>query len=371
MGPSSSSLPTSTSDSKFEDKKLNDHVYEIRAPQSPDAEIVFFHGLPIDLSDATNAFWKTWTQRVRKNSKEKGELGEWSPSDNFWPDTMLPAYVNEGNTGKPINLRVLAVTYDSRPKLPSDIGVAGADDYILSENLVSDLILNPRVRVAGVGQQSDVPVFLVGHDLGGIMIKHLILCVERKCSVDAGDAKEKLTKFLTNLTSVFFYSTPHHGSAPIERLMNEIPPDNKSPLLTFMKVLGKEMARVNQRFLQYRGGKESNGGRRFGTFALNAACPTTQGIFVEEQICPEGSARIDIDIYYTVPEANHYQVCQPKAMHNNSIGMLGSNIAEVVDKIRERAAAKDLNISQRYESLKLFLEGNNQNRPRIEPGARG
>lgn len=96
-----------------------------------------------------------------------------------------------------------------------------------------------------------------------------------------------------------------------------------------------------------------------------------QGIFVEEQICPEGSARIDIDIYYTVPEANHYQVCQPKAMHNNSIGMLGSNIAEVVDKIRERAAAKDLNISQRYESLKLFLEGNNQNRPRIEPGARG
>ncbi|KAG6541283.1 hypothetical protein Mapa_017334 [Marchantia paleacea] len=244
-----------SSDNEYEEKRLNDNVYEMQAVESPHAEVVFFPGLPMDLSDASNAFWKTWTQR---------------DTDKFWPVTMLPKYLNGGNQVPGFDIRVLAVTYDSRSNIPSDIGVAGTDDYLLSENLVKNLILNPKARVAGVGQGYDVPVILVGHDLGGILIKQLILHVEKKCyDLDEGEEKEKLTKFLTNLTSVFFYSTPHNGSAAIEKLMNKIPADNRSALLTFMTVLGKEMARVNAFFTEYRRPR-LNERPRFKTFAINA-----------------------------------------------------------------------------------------------------
>ncbi|BBN08006.1 hypothetical protein MPTK1_4g08020 [Marchantia polymorpha subsp. ruderalis] len=245
-----------------------------------------------------HAFWSTWTKR---NTLE------------CWPVTMLPEFLQTGanRPARPFRIRVLAVSYEGRTSVHPDIGTAGTDKYLLAESLIHELILSPGlIRGSKAVEDKDVPVFLVGHDLGGIIIKNLVMQVESKIpNKNAEDAeREKLQNFLSNLKAVFFYATPHNGSQAIEDLAQQIPEESRNQMLTLMSVLGTDMARINSEFSTYRSGIGDNLNHpRFKTYGIVPTSKTNQRGFDRTMVVPEASARHDMDIYFSVRDADHFQ----------------------------------------------------------------
>ncbi|BFI12439.1 protein SERAC1 [Marchantia polymorpha subsp. ruderalis] len=336
MEPPPEADPMAEQKKKFE--RLGDHVYELQHEEDPEAVIVFFHGLLIQETDTGHAFWSTWTKR---NTLE------------CWPVTMLPKFLEsrakrekgEESPPRPFRIRVLAVSYEGRMSVHPDIGTAGTDKYLLAESLISELILSPQdlIRGSKAVEDNDVPVFLVGHDLGGLIIKNFVMEVERTIPKKNEDADgEKLQNFLSNLKAVFFYATPHSGSQAIEYLAKQIPEDSRNQMLTLMSVLGTDMARINSVFSTYRSGIGDNLNHpRFKTYGIVPTSLTNQRGFVRTMVVLEASARCDMDTFFSV-EADHFQVCQPQATWSGSITHLGDEVYDEVSKIRE------------FEDLRIF-----------------
>ncbi|KAL2630574.1 hypothetical protein R1flu_015260 [Riccia fluitans] len=303
---------------KFE--RLNDHVYLLKQETNPEVVIVFFHGLLVDESEKEHAFWSTW--RVRG-------------SNDCWPITLLPTRLNS-LTEVPHRIRVLAVSYESRVSVP-EVQIRATDKHLLSENFIQSLVISGLCRNEELDR--DVPIILVGHDMGGILIKNFIMEVER-AAVTTKTEQAKLVNFLKSLKAVLFFSTPNNGSKVIEKIAGTIPKENRSELLKLMAVLGSELSRINSEFKIYR----AQSG--FQTFAIVASYQTrlnqgSEAVMVVE----EGSARYDVDGYYSVA-ADHFQMCQPEALWSYPVTKLSDDVRKIAKAERE----KDL--EQRYQKLK-------------------
>ncbi|CAM6118479.1 unnamed protein product [Calypogeia fissa] len=197
--------------------QLNDAVYELCNPSGtrsgrPSVEIVFFHDLQFDGSDTT--YLTTWLSEDGQES--------WLP----W----IFKYVPEA--------RILLVSYDGYTKKEDEKGCT--DMYITSENLVQDLIDDN----AQIGQDG-CPVVLVGHSLGGLVIKEVLLKASSMLMLDPAESvEENLVFFLANVKHLFYYSCPHNGT----RLADIRTEYAKAPLFEHLKVLNKEAARCNNAF---------------------------------------------------------------------------------------------------------------------------
>ncbi|KAL3684354.1 hypothetical protein R1sor_002376 [Riccia sorocarpa] len=133
-------------------KKLNNSLYSWYEPNDPALEIVFFHGqVRAVCSDTHRIAWTT-------------SCGE------CWPAEWL-----QDEQGFPRG-RILSVEYDSSLNRSKSAGVYSME--VLSEALATDLIL-----LGDVGQTGR-PVVLVGHELGGIVIKALCVYTETNKSLD-------------------------------------------------------------------------------------------------------------------------------------------------------------------------------------------
>jgi pimeloyl-ACP methyl ester carboxylesterase len=130
---------------------------------------------------------------------------------------------------------VLSVSYSGGLRHSSD-GIV--DMYIIGENLLSDLIQD------GVGQVPHCPVVLVGHSIGGLVIKELCRRAHNKFNSCQGYDRAKLEMFLKNIGGIFYYATPHRGSGIAEILAKKI----SSPLLTYFETLSYVTARLNSEF---------------------------------------------------------------------------------------------------------------------------
>ncbi|KAL3689079.1 hypothetical protein R1sor_015388 [Riccia sorocarpa] len=296
---------------KFENRRLTDYVYELLPEANPDVEIVFFHGLQMEGSPPEYSHWRTW--KMRK-------------SNDCWPETLLPRMLNGERDGNHsgIKPRVLSVSYEARPD-PGKYGdgTGSSDDYRISECLVNDIGLH-------VGQRNEVPVFLVGHDLGGILIKRLVMMLEVEGATNPDEEKRiKILKFLGNLKCVFFFATPHSGSRAIEAMAAKINENEANQMLRFMKVLDKRTSRTNEEFRKFRERTDKKSG--FTSHAVHAAHKTNEGGFQNVLVVPEGSARCDVDSFYSV-RANHFSVCQPKDESSSSVKLLCNRIKEEVRK---------------------------------------
>ncbi|KAL3688488.1 hypothetical protein R1sor_014797 [Riccia sorocarpa] len=315
-------------------KRLDDFVYELQAEKDPEAVIVFFHGLAMDASELEHAFWSTWRKR---------------DSYDCWPITLLPEYLEE--KGEKYRIRVLAVSYESRAEVSADDGNVETDKYLLGDNFLSSLVTSGICRQ---NKQSyvDIPIILIGHDFGGLLIKDFIMHVENLCSNEEDDEKkEKMVNFLANLKAVMFYATPHSGSQVHEDLARGIQEGSENQLLKLTRILGRETARINADFARYRRGKaEGLKKPRFNTIALVPTKLTNQKGFSRVMVVTEGSARSDVDDIYWVP-ADHFQVCQPEGLWANSLKKLGDKVDEEILKYRE---AKQEELQQRLESLRHF-----------------
>jgi triacylglycerol esterase/lipase EstA (alpha/beta hydrolase family) len=76
--------------------------------------------------------------------------------------------------------------------------------YILGEYLVNNII-----RQDDNISQGSRPVFLVGHSLGGLVIKQFI---HTASSMRTRNDSDKVQYLLANWKGVIFYATPHAGS---------------------------------------------------------------------------------------------------------------------------------------------------------------
>jgi hypothetical protein len=112
------------------------------------------------------------------------------------------------------------------------------DMYILEENLTSDLT---QENIGNI----DCPIILVGHSVGGLVIKQL--CIE--AHHDLHESKEgfrnaKLKTLLGNIRGIFYYATPHHGSKLVETMTKT----EANPLLTYFGRLSADTERLNSGF---------------------------------------------------------------------------------------------------------------------------
>ncbi|CAM6097258.1 unnamed protein product [Calypogeia fissa] len=278
-------------------EELNDSVWEFCAPNGiPEEEIIFFHGLQVD--NFEQAFWKTW---VAKNDDKL-----------VWPKEWLSKKFEKA--------RILSVTYNSSASQSS--GHSTSDMYRLGENLVTDIILDAE---CDIGQKC--PVVLIGHCLGGIVIKQFIMSAfNMMFKMDNELDKRKIKRirtFLNNFKGAFFYATPHGGSEEITRFAQQL--DNASPVLELLKTLSTETARINEEFRMHRKNLKAR------TYGIGESLPTTTSGF-NAVIVTEASARHDLDGYYTYQKADHFAVCKATTMRDATvIGKLNQFINETLE----------------------------------------
>jgi triacylglycerol esterase/lipase EstA (alpha/beta hydrolase family) len=116
--------------------QINDSVYKLYKPEdTPNVQIVFFHGLQEE--DYVDAHLCTW-------QSEDGST--------IWPQTWLVEDIPRAY--------ILSVSYSLKHKLDGRL-----DMLLIVENLLSNLLQD------GIGQVPDCPVVLVGHSIGGLVIK--------------------------------------------------------------------------------------------------------------------------------------------------------------------------------------------------------
>ncbi|CAM6116081.1 unnamed protein product [Calypogeia fissa] len=273
-------------------KQHNNSVYELCRPSGPrvcrpSVEIVFFHGLQFD--GTKRGYLTTWL------SKDGQEC--WLP----WIFESFP------------EARILLVSYDSSAKTRDDGGCT--DMYITSENLLQDLIDDN----AQVGQDG-CPVVLVGHSVGGLVIKEVLL--KANLGLNLGpkeERRENLFFFLENVKYLFYYSCPHHGT----RLANIQTNFLKGQLLERLTTLNKEPARCHEDFRMLR--------QKFKwkVCSIGEKLPTNLKHLGKQIVVEEASARHDTENYYTV-HADHINVCRPESTIDASFLKLQNVVNRVV-----------------------------------------
>jgi hypothetical protein len=172
----------------------------------PKMQVLFFHGLP--LGDVPNVHVATWVNR----------------DDLLWPH----AWLVEDFPG----VQIFFVKYDA---------VLKNENFHMNnvgENLISDLLQ------AKIGQVPGCPVVLVGHCIGGLVIKALCLKAHEELSLTETHTLKKLQTFMDNIRGVFYYSTPHRGIRGISKASHLRP----SPLFNFFETLSSKAAVLNSSF---------------------------------------------------------------------------------------------------------------------------
>lgn len=199
-------------------------VYCLYEP--PDGEplydIVFFHGL--QLSDYKEAWRTTWESDV-----EGGKV--------CWPGELLSQDFPRA--------RVLSVSYDSSAIKSADTGRSDLVDLgmSLTENLCGNLV-NLGTR----------PVVLVGHSLGGLVMKQICVELDKRSHHDIGRAQQrKASGVLKNIKGLAFYGTPHGGSKLADLAEAAVGwwPSfliKAGDVTRYLGALSKDTGRVNQDF---------------------------------------------------------------------------------------------------------------------------
>ncbi|KAL3678342.1 hypothetical protein R1sor_021298 [Riccia sorocarpa] len=220
--------------------------------------------------------------------------------------------------------RILSVAYDA--SLRTSFCSGRVDMYLLGESLVQSL-----VDLAGVGQTC--PVVLVGHCLGGMVVKKIVHFAESSANEERSCRSFSFAyrTFLKHLKGAFFLSTPHLGTdVPIQSMVRQ-----GGPLLENLKLLGAESARMNAEFAKLRSRYKW---RTFGVFPANQSATTkllpyladTADTYSDWESVPqyisiveEASARADMDDFSVISGVDHFTISRSSASIARLISFLG------------------------------------------------
>ncbi|CAM6103850.1 unnamed protein product [Calypogeia fissa] len=196
--------------------KINDDVYELIVDNPevrPTVELVFFHDLKLGSGSSPEVYRTTW---ISRDNKECWLL--WLKSE------FLAA-------------RILTTSFDAALQKTNEGG--HMDMTCTSETLFSSLV-GDRARV---GQTKGCPVVLVGHGLGGLVMKELC-CHAHRILSNRKPSHLRAAKFLANVKGFFFFGTPHHGSLLADYFQNCVP----ASLMEDFQLLNKYTGRRNEEF---------------------------------------------------------------------------------------------------------------------------
>jgi hypothetical protein len=173
-------------------------------------QVLFFHGLPLE--DVPDVHLATWV----------------NGDGLIWPQDWLV----EDFPGA----HIFFVKYDAVLK--------NVNFHLnnIGENLISDLLL------AKIGQVPGCPVVLVGHCIGGLVIKALCGNAHFQLSVAETTSAKSYESFLANIGGIFYYSTPHNGIRDVSKASHL----RQSPFFKFFEVLSTEASVLNSRFERIR-----------------------------------------------------------------------------------------------------------------------
>jgi pimeloyl-ACP methyl ester carboxylesterase len=133
--------------------------------------------------------------------------------------------------------RLVLISYDAHMRKTSEAG--RMDMYNTSENLISDLMAGAQVG------QDRCPVILIGHSLGGLLMKELCVQAQVRLGLRSLDRISHLIQnFLANVQGFFCYKSPHHGTE-----LAHISTFSKGPLFEGLDLLNNEAERRNEHFL--------------------------------------------------------------------------------------------------------------------------
>ncbi|CAM6118605.1 unnamed protein product [Calypogeia fissa] len=304
-------------------KQINDSLYELHRPSGlPSMQILFFHGLPS--VESSHVSLSTW------------ECGD--GSSNLWPQTWL---VEEFP-----GAHVFSVEYNhySRYKETSI-------DYLIDENILLDII------EANIGQLPGCPVVLVGHSIGGLVIKSLCVHAHRVLSVSHSRQNAKIENFVQNIKGIFYYATPHHGMPFLDKAANLL----DGQLFQYFKVLTVSAARLSYEFDQLH--KLYSNWQIAG---LGEGLPVKSGVFRGTVVVPEASSREGV---FNLEEADHFSISKPPTQTSSRFRALAHMLHDILKpkrgNVKEVARPKNIQyvpgqiigISDPLQKLKKLLVG--------------
>ncbi|CAK9266641.1 unnamed protein product, partial [Sphagnum jensenii] len=198
------------------------------------------------------------------------------------------------------NIQILSLSYDT-----NIYGVNG-DVTNIGKNLVQSLVVNRSYENLWCA-----PIVLVGHSFGGLIIKSLVVEIQRymnqKTSNDIESTMNARSKdFYDNLTGVIFYGAPHEGgtktfSMYFAKICQEVGLLNKTHSITQqnflqnVQVLDQKMEQLSVDFDQTK--------ENLNIYAFVEGQPINQN---EEILVSLASAqRLSRNNYYKIEDANH------------------------------------------------------------------
>ncbi|KAG6557425.1 hypothetical protein Mapa_000694 [Marchantia paleacea] len=314
---SSSSKTFAVDESRPAFKKVNDELYEMYKPDTGsgqiDIDIVFFHG--IQAGKREELFWQSWVQ---------------ADSSTCWLNTWLADEIPYS--------RIMSVSYDSSLLVTESEG--RMDMYVIAENLAYSLM-----SLGAVGQSR--PVVLVGHGVGGLVLKAVCLTADRMGAngKKSGLNSKAFKTFLGNMKGAFFYSTASLGSRTSETIT-----EHRGPLLQFQKLLSKEAARLNSEFSSLR---QNHGWKTYGVIGAidtpdcsrrSSQRRTSWDSFLSDRthassstlVVEEGSARNDVDGFCVLSGEDSDSICNPRGRQSNNLLLLVKFLQEILDEEEEK-----------------------------------
>lgn len=247
-------------------------IYRSRKPIY--ADVVFVHGL-------LGGPFKTWRQGG-SDDRLPSELNELIAQGQYtrcWPKDWLSQDSE--------HLRILTVEYDT---YLSELSATCPFDREKRSLYIRAKTILHKLRKAGIGER---PIIFVGHSMGGLLIKQMLLLDE---------TMEK--KILKQTKGIIFYSVPHRGStlASLWRQawfllypsieVNELDPDS-----LLLRTLHKNFQELIV---------ESD----IECVSFGELQKTPLGMRLHALIVPPHSSDPGFGAFYTI-EANHLTICKP------------------------------------------------------------
>ncbi|GAB1609527.1 protein SERAC1-like [Argonauta hians] len=238
------------------------------------ADVVFVHGL-------LGGPFKTWRQGGcdHKNCEELEESISKGLYTRCWPKDWLPQDCS--------HIRILSVEYDT---YLSELTATCPYDREKRSLLVRAKTILQKLRKAGVGER---PVIWVGHSMGGLLIKQMLLLDE---------ITER--KVVRNSKGIVFYSVPHRGStlATLWRqawflLYPSIEVKELDPDSLFLRTLHKNF-------------QELIVSSEIKCVSFGELQKTPLGMRFQALIVPPHSSDPGFGMFYGI-ESNHVTICKP------------------------------------------------------------
>lgn len=252
------------------------HVQHLNQLSNWGVDVVFVHGL-------WGGVFFTWRQQDPHNMR-----GE--PVDQVSEETYSYCWPRDWLAEDSTNVRVLACDFDSYisqwgPTCPTQNFQRSLEER--SEDLLD------KLREAGVGTR---PVIFVGHSMGGLIIKKML--------VSAQNSGELALRRLAEKTKgVVFYSTPHFGSQIAK--MNSVMKYFFFPSVEVqeLEMDSPTLLDLNNFFKEFV--------VKFGTkvISFGEAIPCRQ-LGMDFTFVPVESSNPGVGEYFTVP-FNHMDICKP------------------------------------------------------------